>query len=122
MMAARLVSSVNFEAEPAKPTPSLSDVPIQRRSRTTCGPYPHATSDSPLLESDEPVELAADELLPNFVFLPRQDLEFASDQTSGSQTLLECVRVSAVGIAECDAHVVDVPVEWAREDEPSVLC
>ena len=92
------------------------------RSRTTCGPYPHTISNSPLLESHEPVELAADELLPHFVFLPRQDLEFASDQTSGSRTLLECVRVFAAGNAECDAHVVDVPGEWAHEDAPSVLC
>ena len=79
------------------------------------------TSDSLLLESLELVELAPGEPLPHLVCRPRQDLELASDQASGSQTRLESVWVFAAGNAECDAHVVDVPVEMAHEDDPSVL-
>lgn len=120
MMAARLVySSVSKQSSLSQRHPYRM---FQHNdgSRTTCGLQPHTTSNSPLLESHEPVELA-DEVLLHFVFLPRQDLEFASDQASGSQTLLECVRVFAAWDAEGDAHVVDVPVEWTHEGEPSVL-
>lgn len=75
-----------------------------------------------LTKSHEVVELAADEALPHLVYRPRLDLEFASDKTSGSQTLLEGVGVFAAREAKCDAHVVDIPVERTHEGEPRVLC
>ena len=79
------------------------------------------TFDSLLLESHGLVELAPGEPLPHLVCRPRKDLELASDQASGSQTRLENVWVFAAGNAECDAHLVDVPVERAHEGEPRVL-
>lgn len=78
LVVAHFVHSFDFKADPFMPNATMIEYCFTTSTEAEA-PAVLNTSNSVLPESHELVELAADKLLPHLVFLPRQDLEFASD-------------------------------------------